>query len=150
MPHRVQAHNLGAAPRVNTYKENLVASDQQVTASVVLETLLEVQRIGPARAMQRLEQVEPDLMEFLLEDLSQLHHRLLDLGGPAKKSRRIFHQVERLALVCVESMRKGHFRLWQASVEDTPLARLDDSPSQSDAPFPLHPPSSSEAGAQPD
>src|SRR5258706_13771717 len=36
MPHRVQAHNLGAAPRVNTYKENLVASDQQVTASVVL------------------------------------------------------------------------------------------------------------------
>ena len=130
-----------------------MASDQQVTAAVVLETLLELQRIGPARAMQRLEQVEPDLMEFLLENLSQLHHRLLDLGGPAKKTRRIFHQAQRVALVCVESMRKGHFRLWQASVADTPLGRLDDSGSQSDASVPLHPPSSSslsEAGDPPD
>lgn len=128
-----------------------MASDQQVTASIVLETLMELQRIGPARAMQRLEQVEPDLTEFLLENLSQLHHRLLDLGGPAKKTRRVFHQVQRVALVCIESMRKGHFRLWQASVDqDTPLARLDDSGSQSDAPAPFDPPSSSKPGAQPD
>ena len=121
-----------------------MASDQQVTAADVLAAVLELERVGARRSTMRLEQVEPDLAEFLLENLSQLHHRLLDLGGPAKKTRRIFHQVERLALVCVESMRKGHFRLWQASVEDTPLALLDDSRSQSDAP-PL-PPSSLDDG----
>ena len=133
-----------------------MASDQQVTASVVLETLMEVERIGPTRAMQRLEQIEPDLMEYVLKNLSQLHHRLLELGGPAKKSRRIFHQVERLALVCVESMRKGHFQLWQTSVEDTPLARLEDARSQLDSPppappsQPLHPPSSPQGDSLPD
>lgn len=132
-----------------------MASDQQVTASIVLETVMELQRIGSAQAMQRLEQVEPDLMEYVLENLSQLYHRLLELGGPVKRTRRIFRQIEYLVLGCVESMRKGHFRLWEASVEDTPIAQLDDLSLQLDlTPPPPSPPvrprSSPDADALPD
>ena len=88
-------------------------SDQQVTAGAILRSVLELQRQGHDPAMEHLEQVEPDLAGYLMENLSLLHQALLGLGAAPKKTRRVYRLVQTLALVCVTSLRKAHFELWE-------------------------------------
>lgn len=101
-------------------------SDQQVSARAVLDAELAVRRRGAKRTLEELEQVEPDLTNYLLESLSDVHRKLLALGGPAKASQRVFLEVQHLSLVCITALRRGHYELWKkndgASLEgDEPL-----------------------------
>ena len=86
-------------------------SDQQVTSQIILQTLQELSRLGTTPALEKLEQVEPDLASYLMESLSGIYHQMLGLGGSSKKTRRAYRQVQTLALVCILSMQKGHYEL---------------------------------------
>jgi hypothetical protein len=91
-----------------------MSSDQQVTSRIILQSLLELKRQGTTTApLEHLEQVEPDLACYVMETLSDLHHQLLALGAPAKRTRRIYSQVELFVLVCITALRKGHYELWR-------------------------------------
>ena len=100
-----------------------MASDQVVSARAVLDAELSLRRQGSHRALHELEQVEPDLTNYLLENLTDIPQRILALGGPAKASQRVFMNVQRLTLVCINALRRGHFELWKQSEAG---AELDD------------------------
>ena len=58
------------------------ASDGIVRARTILDCVLQLQRQGTHSAMQRLEQTEPDLANYLFETLSAIHQSLLELHAP--------------------------------------------------------------------
>lgn len=90
-----------------------MASDQTVSARAILRAENEIRRVGHRQAMDQLEQTEPDLSSHLWEQLSEIHRRLLRLGGPPKESRRCYRGVQRLMLVTILAMRHGHHELWR-------------------------------------
>ncbi len=90
-----------------------MASDQQVSARAILLAEAELRRLGHRRVMQQLEQVEPDLMSYVFEELSAIHRRLLKLGDTAEQTQRCYRRVQRLVLVSILSMRHGHHELWR-------------------------------------
>ena len=120
-----------------------MATDQQVSARAVLDAVMELRRRGSRQALQELEQVEPDLASYLMESLSDVHQKLLALGGPAKASRRLYDDMQSLALVCIAALRKGHYELWRQSDAGAkldppdsgaaPLPSDDDGPQQPDS-----------------
>lgn len=85
---------------------------------MILHALLKLRRRGTTAALEHLEQVEPDLAAYLMETLSALHHDLLALGGPPKRTRRAYRGVESLVLVCIAALRAGHYELWRGSEPD--------------------------------
>ncbi len=89
-----------------------MASDQLVTAKLILETLTEIQRRGLDRALEDLEQTEPDLLAHLLEELTAIHHKVLDSGVPLKRALRIHRRTEMLTMVCITAVGEAHRRLW--------------------------------------
>ncbi len=94
-------------------------SDQQVTSRMILQVLQESTRQGATPALERLEQVEPDLANYLMETLTSIYHQILGLGGSAKKSRRVYQQVQSLALVSIAALQKGHYELWHQTYKLT-------------------------------
>jgi len=102
-----------------------MASDQQVGSQIILKTLMEVRRVTAWRLIEQLERVEPDLTEFILESLSAYNQRLMELGAPHKQTRRLYHDVQNMLVVCVTALRNAHFQLWREQAADTPLATLD-------------------------
>ena len=90
-----------------------MASDQMVSARAILRAETELRRVGHRQAMTQLEQVEPDLSSHLWEELSEIHRRLLALGGPPKQSQRCYRRVQRLMLVSILALRHGHHELWR-------------------------------------
>ena len=72
-----------------------------VSAREVLSALSEIRRRGHWPLLQELESVEPELAEFLLEEISAIHHTLLRSGAKPKIVRRLQRQVQALTLVCV-------------------------------------------------
>jgi len=92
-----------------------MASDQQVDAKLVLQSLMELQRQGADSVLCHLESTEPDLAEYVLEQLTEVHRRLLDLGGDPRKARRLHRRIQSLVLVPLMALRKGHYRLWHES-----------------------------------
>ena len=113
-----------------------MASDQQVHARAILAALAEFERQGSQRAMQTLEQLEPDLAEFTFERLTAIYHGILALGGPARKSRRLYRQVQTLVLVSIAALRQAQFESWRQSVTGTRLAQLDPSLNEDGRPPP--------------
>ena len=101
-----------------------MATDQQVTARMVLEAQLELERRGAAAFMQHLEKTEPELANFVLEALSLIYTKLSNLGGPPQKTKRAFRSVQTLLLVSIEAMRRGHFALWEREMGSA-LGQLD-------------------------
>lgn len=101
-------------------------SDQQVSARAVLDAEMTLRHRGARRSLEELEQVEPDLTNYLLESLSVIHQKLLALGGPARASQRLFLEVQHLALVCITALRRGHYELWKQS--DTGSQLENDNP----------------------
>ena len=85
-----------------------MTSPTPVSSSTVLRAVLEVQRRGNAAVLEELEGVEPKLGEFLMESLSMVHQHILSLGGPAKRSRCAYRQIESLTLVCILTLRHHH------------------------------------------
>ena len=88
-------------------------SDQQVSARAVLDAELMLRRQGPHQLLHNLEQVEPDLTNFLLETLTDIHQAILKLGGPARASQQVYMDVQRLSLVSITALRRGHYELWR-------------------------------------
>ncbi len=103
-----------------------MASDQQVHSRTILQTMLELQRQGITPAMSHLEKVEPDLASFVMESYSDLYQKLLALGGSHKKTQRVQKAIELLTMVCIVSLRKSHFELWEAQMGER-LEQLDPS-----------------------
>src|SRR4051794_11216998 len=91
------------------------ASDQTVAARTILTCVSRLQRQGAAAAMKELEAVEPDLAEYVFEAFSTTYQNLLALGGTHQKTRRAYRQVETLTLVCIQTLRQGHYELWRQS-----------------------------------
>jgi len=63
--------------------------------------------------MAELEQVEPELASYVMEELSLVHRDLLTLAGPPKRTARLQKRVELLALTCVTALREAHLELWE-------------------------------------
>ena len=88
-------------------------SDQTVSARAILRAESELRRVGHRQAMNQLEQTESDLSSYLWEQLSDIHRRLLALGGPPKASQRCYRQVQHLMLITISAIRQAHHDLWQ-------------------------------------
>ena|SRR5579871_2010332 len=101
-----------------------MASDQAVTAKDVMGAMLYVQRRGNDRLLLELEQSEPDLCEYLLEQVSALNRAIGELGARPNRARRLTRQIEQTALVLVFAQRNAHLRLWQEQHAGTPLGEL--------------------------
>ena len=91
-------------------------SDQTVTAKAVLAAVIEIRRHGTRPALEHLEQVEPDLSEYLMESLSEIHQKLRKLHSPAAQVQRLYRDVESLTLVCIVALRRGHHDLWRQDI----------------------------------
>ena len=76
-----------------------------ITARQVLQALSEVRRRKVWPVIQELEKTEPDLTEFLLEELSAIHQTLMATGAPPKVVRRLQRQVQVMAVVLIVSLR---------------------------------------------
>ena len=90
-----------------------MASDQTVSARAILRAESELRRVGHRQTMTQLEQTEPDLSSHLWEELSDIHRRMLALGGPPKDSQRCYRRIQRLMLVTILALRHGHHELWR-------------------------------------
>ena len=108
-------------------------TDQQVSARMILEARLELERRGSNYFMEHLEKTEPDLANFVMETLSVIYQRMTRLGGPPIKTQRLFRQVKALLIISIESMRKGHLELWKTQM-GSQLPLLD--PADEDPPLP--------------
>jgi hypothetical protein len=65
-----------------------VQSDQLVSARDVLRAIGQVRRVGIDRLLQEWERREPDLTEHLLEGISDLHHRIVEIAPHPNAQRR--------------------------------------------------------------
>ena len=101
-----------------------MSTDQQVTARMVLEAQLELERRGAGAFMQHLEKTEPELANFVMETLSLIYSKLSNLGGPPRRTKRAFCSVQMLLLVSIEAMRRGHLSLWEKQMGSV-LAQID-------------------------
>ena len=81
-------------------------SPPTVTARDVLNALSEIRRRKHWPLLQELESAEPQLAEYLLEEISAIHHTLLEAGSPPRIVRRLQRQVQSLVLVCLLAPRK--------------------------------------------
>jgi len=77
--------------------------------------------------LSELEKLEPDLIEHVLENLTQLYHRLLNLGLSGKDARRIHRRAENTALVCIVALRQAYRRLLDEQAGG-PEPETDDEP----------------------
>jgi len=93
-------------------------SDQTVTAKAVLAAVVEIRRHGTRPALEHLEQVEPDLAEYAMESLSEIHQKLRKLSSPVADSQRLYRDVESLVLVCIVALWRGHHDLWRQDISD--------------------------------
>lgn len=109
-------------------KEIPIASDQIVTARIVLQAQLELQRLGIHKTMSLLESREPDLTEVLIETTTSVYHQLLDAGASGKQARRIHNQMLTLLLVCIRSLQNAHAALWQQDTGKDLSIRLNAPP----------------------
>ncbi|MEX0886752.1 MAG: hypothetical protein WD009_09960 [Phycisphaeraceae bacterium] len=82
-----------------------MASRPTVQAQDVLRAIHELHRRGTAYVIDMLDEHEPALTDHLTEALSLVHREVLNLGGPARASQRVYWRVEELTLVCVLALR---------------------------------------------
>ena len=127
-----------------------MATDQVVSSKDVLQALMELRRVGGRWSLEELERQEPDLTEFMLEELSALHALLLESGAAARHVRRASRRAEATAVVLVSALRQAHRRLWREEAEGTRLAEVDPSLGEGgQVPPEQHPPPPGPADAPP-
>lgn len=95
-------------------------SDRLVTTDHVLKSVMEFERRGSTQMMSALEEIEPDLMEFLLESLTRHYHQLTDCGLSGKEARKVYRHAEKTAVVCIMALQKAHHDLWRRDHLDPP------------------------------
>jgi hypothetical protein len=77
---------------------------RRISSRALLRAQMRWKRLGNQKLMAELERAEPDLAEYAMEGLTDLFHRLLETGAPARQTRSIYQQVESLVLICIHSM----------------------------------------------
>ena len=78
-----------------------------VTAAGVVEADLLIRSLGERRAMRWLEAAEPELASYLMESATRLYARL-DRSCPSHTRVKSIHRdAVRLAMVCVEAVRRS-------------------------------------------
>lgn len=82
-------------------------SNTRISARKVLLATQELQRYGHRRQIERMEQSQPHLAEFLLEELSQLHRALLNAGLDARTTRKLYRRAQALTLTCIRACELG-------------------------------------------
>ncbi|HZK81412.1 MAG TPA: hypothetical protein VFC46_10105 [Humisphaera sp.] len=85
-----------------------MASDRLVTAAHILKATMELDRRGSTKVLTEWEKQEPDLLEYFLENLTRLHHRLGDLGLSAKDTRTVYRHSRKTTLVCIMALRQAY------------------------------------------
>lgn len=83
-------------------------SDQLVSARHVLQAAMELQRRRSRRVLSELEKLEPDLAEYVLENLTQLHHELVRHGLSGREARRVYRLAESTVLVSLVALRRAY------------------------------------------
>ena len=96
-----------------------MANEPIVRAQLVLRALNEVQKDEGTATLQRLERQEPDLVEFVMERLTDIQHQLWASGLTDHESRRVYPRVQELVLTAVESMRLGQAELLEGLSPDS-------------------------------
>jgi hypothetical protein len=90
---------------VNFWSNRSMPSNPPVSSRLILQTVIELKRRGTTTALEYLEQVEPDLADYVMESLTDIHYHILAMGATAKQSRRIYRRVEMLVLVSIAVLR---------------------------------------------
>jgi hypothetical protein len=98
-----------------------MASDRLVTAQHVLRSVRELQQRGSTPVLSELEQLEPDLIEHLLEGLTQVHRKLAGFGLSGQQIRKVYRLAESTALICLMALRQAHHDLWAQDVSEPNL-----------------------------
>lgn len=80
-----------------------MSTEKHISARTVLDAVLAIKRIGIKRALEQLEDAEPELASYMMESMSTVHQQLLALGGRAKPTQRVFREIESIILVCIKS-----------------------------------------------
>ncbi len=97
-----------------------MASDQLVTAGHVLKAVMELERRGSRRVLPEWEKLEPDLTEYILENLTTLYHGLFAAGVSHSEARKLYRQAETLVLVSLMALRRAQRDLWGDGGEEPP------------------------------
>ena len=105
-------------------------TDQLVHHRDVLAAVQQLRHRSRRHILCELEQLEPDLTEHLLEELSATHKRLHNSALTARQVRHIYRRVETLTLVSLLALRHATLRLWQ----DQLGAEAPDDPGESKKP----------------
>lgn len=78
-----------------------------LTAASILAAQAQVQRQGRTRSLQQLEEAQPELAEYLMENLARIHQQLMALGGPVRPSQELHRQIESLLLIVIQAHPKS-------------------------------------------
>ena len=78
------------------------------SARRILRAIQQVRRQGVWRLTESLVHQDPDLMEYLMEEFSDIYRKILNLGGPAKLSHTVQQQIQAMAVVIVLAMHSDH------------------------------------------
>jgi uncharacterized ferredoxin-like protein len=117
-----------------------MASDATVTPRLILDAVHELERRGAQDVLRTLEQVEPELLNYVMERLSALHGRLIALGGPPRRTARALRHAEATILVCIGAMRAAHLAEWCQAMSGSALEHLDSAEEPSEASGPADAP----------
>jgi hypothetical protein len=77
-------------------------------------------------ALEELRQREPALAGWLEHQALVISGKMAISGAPKKVVMASHHDFVTIALVLIEAMRIGHYKLWHDSIEGTPLADLEE------------------------
>jgi hypothetical protein len=91
---------------------------------------MQLRRIGTDKTMQELETQEPDLTEFLPEELSAIQVELSGTGEIPRKVQKTYRRIEAMTLVLLLSLRGAHARLWREEAAEGRLSQIDPSLSE--------------------
>ncbi len=87
-----------------------MASDGLVSARMVVRALTRLQHQGSKPLLQELETHEPELAEFVMEQLGELHQRLWAAGINRRTSQRLYRDIEKLVLTAISARREGQLQ----------------------------------------
>lgn len=100
-------------------------TDQLVQSRDVLDAVMQIRRQGRAQVLRQLEQLEPDLAEYVMEESSRIYQAVLATGVAHRHVQRLHRRCEGLVLVTLLALRHATLRLWRQDAADTRLARID-------------------------
>jgi hypothetical protein len=83
-----------------------MSARRRIGARALLLAQMRLKRLGNQKLMAELERAEPDLAEYAMENLTEIYHRLLETGAPARQTRTVSQQIESVFLICIHSMRQ--------------------------------------------